>query len=65
MRYNFMFLLKSGKKYYCTGTVYDAQRMKQNITKYCEELPFVFVWSYKDAQYLACSLKVPFSVPEV
>lgn len=65
MRYNFMFLLKSGQKYYRTGTVYDALQMKNNILKHCQELPFVFVWSHKDAQYLACSLSVPFTMPEV
>lgn len=65
MKFNFMFLLKSGQKYYVTGSVHDAQRMKQAILRHCQELPFTFVWSHKDAQYLACSLKVPFSVPEV
>lgn len=65
MKYNFMFLLRSGRKYYCTGTVFEARNMKANILKHCQELPFTFVWSHKDSQYLACSLSVPFVMPEV
>lgn len=65
MKYNFMFLLKSGRKYYITGTVDDARQMKSNIIRHCNEIPFTFCWSYKDAQYLACSLKLPFTEPEV
>lgn len=64
-KYNFMFMLKSGQKYYVTGTVSDALRMKQAIFRHCCELPFTFVWSHKDSQYLACSLSVPFVMPEV
>lgn len=64
-KYNFMFLLKNGNKYYRFGTIYDALQMYQNILEYCQELPFVFVWSSKDSQYLACSLRVPFVMPEL
>lgn len=65
MKYNFMFLLKNGQKYYRFGTIYDALQMYQNILKHFQDVPFVFVWSSKDLQFLACSLKVPFSLPEV